>query len=244
MEIARVFPRKTNATPEDNLVFFGDPPSEINFNEAHISVTFTYDIPKAEMLYNKWSKVVKTKIGGAAFDDSGNEFVPNKYIKTGYVITSRGCNNNCWFCFTPKREGKIREIEIKDGWNVLDSNLLQCSDEHIKNVFKMLSRQKERVEFTGGLESKLLREWHINELWKIRPKQMFFAYDTNDGLEPLYEAGKKLRYADFTRAHLRCYVLIGFKNDTFEKARLRLLAAWDAGFLPMANTGALTVVVQ
>ena len=98
----------------------------------------------------------------------------------------------------------------------------------------MLQKQKNPVEFSGGLEAKLLKDWHVSLLWDLRPKQMFFAYDTPDDLEPLVEAGKKLNYANFTRNHCRCYVLIGYENDTFAKAKKRLLKTWEVGFMPMA----------
>ena len=52
MKIARVFPRKTAATPDDPLAFFGPPPMLAlpEIDEVHVSVTFTYDRPKAEAL--------------------------------------------------------------------------------------------------------------------------------------------------------------------------------------------------
>jgi hypothetical protein len=68
----------------------------------------------------------------------------------------------------------------------------------------------------------------------LRPEQLFCAYDTPDDLEPLIEAGKKLYRADFTRRHCRCYVLIGYPKDTLDGAEQRLVAAWCAGFMPMA----------
>ena len=47
------------------------------------------------------------------------------YMKPGYVITSRGCPNRCWFCAVPKREGyQLRELPVTDGWIVADDNLL------------------------------------------------------------------------------------------------------------------------
>lgn len=235
MEIARVFPRRTKASPDDPLVFFG-PPEIImpEFNTVHISVTFSYDVKRAEILAEQWGKIAHTTVGGPAVGDWGGDFVPGKYLKRGYVITSRGCPNNCWFCDVPRREGGIRELPITDGWNVLDSNLLACSDAHISAVFSMLKKQKRRPEFTGGLEAARLTNKHVAMLWDLHPKQMFFAYDTPDDLEPLIEAGRKLRYADFTRSHLRCYVLIGYPKDTIAKAKKRLLQTWKAGFLPMA----------
>lgn len=101
-------------------------------------------------------------------------------------------------------------------------------------VFSMLRKQDVSAVFTGGLEARLLKDWHVNELWYLTPQYMFFAYDTPDDFEPLVIAGKKLREANFTRGHCRAYVLIGHPADTMAKAEKRLLDTWDAGFLPMA----------
>jgi len=166
--------------------------------------------------------------------DPGGIFVPGRYLKKGYVITSRGCPNNCWFCDVPKREGALRELPVTSGHNLLDSNILACSEKHITEVFHMLKKQKATVQLTGGLEAARLDDWHTNMLWDLRPGQMFFAYDTPDDLEPLVEAGRKLRRANFTRSHCRCYVLIGWPSDTMYKAKKRLVQTWEAGFLPMA----------
>ena len=236
-KIARVFPRRTKMTPTDQLSFFGSPPFYIfeEMDEVHVSVTFSWDIDKGWKLFSEWEKrFLNTKIGGPAFADKGDEFIPGQYLQPGCVITSRGCPNKCWFCHVWKREGNIRELEITQGWNLLDSNLLACSDEHIKQVFKMLMKNDCPVHLTGGLEAARLKDWHISLLWDLRPSQIFFAYDTSDDLEPLVETGKKLGYANFTRHHLRCYVLIGGPDDSFDSARQRLMEAWTAGFMPMA----------
>ena len=236
--LARVFPRRTEGTPNDKLSFVGKPPqlvSDLGIEQVQISVTFSYDLPRVFDLVRTWETIAPVDVGGPAFDDPGGDFVPGQYLKRGYVITSRGCPNNCWFCSVPKREGRtVRELPITDGYNVLDSNLLACSDSHIKRVFEMLQKQKERAQFTGGLEAARLKEWHVALLWALRPAQIFMAYDTPDDLEPLIEAGRMLRYANFTRYHLRCYVLIGYPKDTMKKAERRLYQAYEAGFLPMA----------
>ena len=129
----------------------------------------------------------------------------------------------------------MRELPIRDGWNVLDDNLLACSEEHIRDVFAMLKRQPERVEFTGGLEAARLADWHVDLLADLKPKQMFFAYDTPDDYAPLVEAGKKLHRAWPHHGHaFRCYVLIGHHRDTFDAAEARLQQTIAAGFMPMA----------
>ena len=59
MKIARVFPRRTKATPDDPLAFTGSPPkgSLPDIKEVHVSVAFTYDMEKACQLAEQWMKL-------------------------------------------------------------------------------------------------------------------------------------------------------------------------------------------
>lgn len=236
--IIRVFPRRTEATPTDENVRIGFPGLfDAPADEIHISVTFSWDLPLAEKLAVAWSDYGTVTMGGPACGDRSGDFIPGMYLKNGYVITSRGCPNRCWFCNVWRREGQeIRELPITEGWNVLDDNLLACSDEHIRAVFAMLSMQDHRVEFTGGLEAAKLRPWHVEEFRKIHPKQLFFANDTPDDLEPLIVAGRMLLGAGFTTTShaLRAYVLCGYPRDTFDDAAARMQQTMSAGFMPMA----------
>ena len=237
MRVARVFPSRTRATPSDELSFTGPPglfPPEVD--EVHVSVTFSWDMRYAEMLAEQWRPIAPTKIGGPATGMPGGDFEPGRFVAPGYVITSRGCPNTCWFCDVWKRDGDITELPIMDGHNILDDNLLACSDEHVAAVFAMLARQSQPIEFTGGLEAARLEQWHVDAMADLKAKQMFFAYDTPDDLEPLRRAGEMLIKAGFTVAshRLRCYVLIGYPKDTFDAADQRILETIDAGFFPMA----------
>lgn len=235
--IARVFPRRTKATPQDEYTFTDEPglfvPEDIS--EVHISVAFTWDMGKAERLAYAWERIAPVKMGGPAFNQPGGEFVPGRYLGGGYTITSRGCPNRCWFCSVWKRENGLRELPICDGWNILDDNLLACSESHIRAVFAMLKRQKHRAVFTGGLEAKLLKPWHCELLADLNPEQMFFAYDTPDDFPPLDQASKLLKeYSLLTRHKARCYVLIGWKGDTMEQAEERFKQVLSLGMFPMA----------
>ncbi len=235
-KIIRVFPRKTKATPTDSLSFVGDPPLLFppEAEKVHISVSFEWDLREAERLQKQWEAIAPVEIGGPATGAAGGDFVTGQYLKEGYVITSRGCRNRCWFCSVWKREGKTRELAITEGWNILDDNLLDCSDKHVRAVFEMLKDQKHQAAFTGGLEAAILKEWHVQELKKVNPDQMFFAYDTESDRDPLHEAGKLLERYGFTKRKLRAYVLIGYPKDDFIDAEMRLWDTWDAGFMPMA----------
>jgi len=244
----RVFPRKTSATPSDNKVYFGGPELweyDGGDRDVKISCTFTFDKPKAEFLAKQWdTSGYHVSVGGPAYDDAGGEFIPGRFLRKGLVITSRGCNNNCWFCKVPKREGKLRELEIKDGWDLLDNNLLQCSRSHVVSVFNMLNRQDRRdannkrmgVKFTGGLESLELQDWHVDLIANLKPKpeMLYFAYDTLDDYDPLVEAAKKMKSIGFNNQRVGCYVLIGYPKDTIDKAFNRLQQVIDLNMMPYA----------
>ena len=238
MKLIRIFPRRTKATPMDENVVINRMPNLFDeADEIHISVAFTWDLPIAEKLYQSWRGIAPIFMGGPALNEKGGEFEPGLYLKNGYTITSRGCPNKCWFCSVWKREPELKELKIKPGYNILDDNLLACSDHHIKAVFKMLKLQNHRIEFTGGFEAKRFKEWHIDELLKIKLEQLFFAYDTPDDYEPLINVSKMLKSAGLKRngSHdIRCYVLIGYPNDTIEKAEKRIKQTIKAGFFPFA----------
>ena len=233
----RVFPRKTTWTPTDELSFVGDPP--LSFlrpppQPVHISVTFTWDIPEGERLLKAWSIYYgDVQLGGPAFDDPGGPFEPGRFVKNGVTITSRGCPKCCPFCFVPRREGKLRELPIRDGWILADNNLFACSKEHLERVFAMLRRQPEAAKFKGGLDATLLNDWHLELFESIRIRELWFACDTPKALMPLERVASMIER--YPRRSRRCYVLIGFNGESIDEAQDRLKSVYDLGFLPFAQ---------
>jgi len=237
LKLARVFPRKTKATPDDALAYYGPPDLFAEADEVHIDVTFTADKCRAETLAEDWRQVAPVRIGGVAYGDPGQEFVPGRYIKLGYTFTSRGCPRRCWFCSVWKRDPVPRLLPIQDGWNILDDNLLACPEPHVRAVFAMLRRQPRRIEFTGGLEARALEDYQVGLLADLRPQpNCFFAYDPGDPFDTLKSASDRLLAAGFTGCshRLRCYVLIGYPKDTFQLAEQRLRQMLGIGFTPHA----------
>jgi len=236
--IIRVFPRQTRATPDDELAAIDRAPDLFDqADEVHVSVTLTYDKPRAEKLAEQWRFVVPVKIGGVAYGDNSLEFLPGRYVKPGYTVTSRGCPRRCWFCGVWKKWPTPNVLPIYDGWNILDDNLLACPRQHVESVFAMLRRQHRRAEFTGGLEALALEDYQVELLSSLTPRpNCFFAYDPGDEFETLEHAARRLLCAGFTpQSHrLRCYVLIGFPKDTFDEAEKRLGDILRLGFTPMA----------
>lgn len=235
-----MFCNDTNNCPHDDYTFFGVPELWIPpHKEVHVSCTFTWDKPKAEYLAESWRAIgSKVKIGGPAYNDPGGEFTPGMYTRKGITTTSRGCPNQCKFCFVPKREGKLRELEIKEGNEIQDNNFLACSKEHRRKVYDMLRTQRQ-IEFIGGLEAARLTDWDLEEIRKLRIAELWFACDTPGSIKLITKTFKKLIEAGFTtkdgrpdRDKLRCYTLIG---DDMEENLNRLIAVYNAGALPYAQ---------
>jgi hypothetical protein len=240
MKLIRVFPRKTRATPDDELAYFGPPDMFAEADEVHVSVTFTQDKAIAERLAEQWKFVAPVKVDGVAYGNDSLEFIPGRYVKPGYTITSRGCPRRCWFCGVWKKWPTVNELPIYDGWNVLDDNLLAAKRPHVESVFDMLRQQKSptgRIEFTGGLEALSLQDYQVDLLASLKPRpNMFFAYDPGDAFETLESAASRMLAAGFTvQSHrLRAYVLIGFPKDTFAAAESRLHQMMSIGITPHA----------
>lgn len=232
-DIIRVFPRKTKWTPDDEFAFIGDPPlfrpPEM---PVKISVTFTWDIEEGKKLQRAWGQYYRdVQIGGPAFDDKGNGFVPGRFVKVGVIETSRGCPKKCPWCFVPEREGKLREIPITQGNIIIDNNLLACSQFHLVQVFKMLKKQKRGAEFKGGLDASLFNSFHNELLHSIHVNEMFFACDTTGAIKPLEKVANMIN--DFPYYKKRCFVMIG--RTSFEECEKRLKRVFELGFDPFAQ---------
>lgn len=237
--ILRVFPRRTSMTPTDLLAFVGAPPlfrpEADEVDEVHVSVAFTWDVEEGRRLRDAWAQYYPiVQIGGPAIDtEPPGEFTPGLYVRRGVTVTSRGCPRRCPWCFVPEREGAVRELEVKPGWVVQDNNFLATSRSHQEEVFEMLRCQKRAVSFPGGLDSRLLTGWTVEQLRTLKIGQVFFSADSEVGLENLKGVAQRLSF--LSRHELRCYVLLAFDGQSCEQALNRLEAVWDMGFMPFAQ---------
>lgn len=231
--IIRVFPRRTSMTPTDDYAFVGDPPMlRPEADEVHVSCAFTWDMAEVWRLQNAWSQYYEPVIiGGPAWDSYRPEFEPGLYVRPGVTFTTRGCNNQCPWCLAWKREGKLREIEIHAGSDILDNNVLQSSHGHWRNVVDML-RTQHSVRFSGGLDSRLLTDDIADDLRSLRVRCLFFACDSKEAIRPLAKA--KVLLEAFTMEQLRAYVLIAYDGETILEAQERLEAVYNLGFMPFA----------
>ena len=236
MRIARVFPRRTSATPDDEMAFVGDPPLFLPAaDEVHVSCAFTWDRPEAERLARAWARQgYKVMVGGPAYGSPAGEFTPGMYVKAGMTITSRGCVRQCPFCFVPGREGALRLLDFKSGWDILDNNLLACPRRHVEAVLDMLDGQPRAARFTGGIDARLCRPWFARRLSTMRVQILYTAYDVPGARPHVERAVKMLRDAGLTQRQVGCYVLVGQDGDSLEHAEARLEWVFQTGGTPFA----------
>jgi len=230
MKIARVFPTKTSMSPDDDHSYFGPPGLFVpEYDEIHISVSFTWDLKHANWLKQQWQRVAPVKIGGPALNGEGGEFTPGLYLRKGVIVTSRGCPNRCAWCFV---RSPLKELKIHEGNNIVDNNVLACSNKHLDRLFSMLQSQR-LIKFSGGFEPARVNQKIVDRLRSISLLQLYLAYDHVDNFKEVKRAIILLRKY-FKRYQIGCFVLIGFANDTMDQAEGRLRQILEIGAMPFA----------
>lgn len=235
--IIRVFPKRTNYTPDDDYVFIKLPKKDQiipEHKEVHISCSFTWDKADCEFIADKWRKKTNKPVilGGPAFGSPAEDFIQGMYIRKNIIFTTRGCNNNCPWCCVPKLEGKLRELPVCQGNIIQDNNFLQANKTHKDKVFDMLRTQR-GICFKGGLEVDLIDDHFISNITSLRISELWLACDTDARIPEFRKACEKLVNAGFSREKIKCYVLI--KGQDMDKDEARLRAVYEAGAMPFAQ---------
>ena len=156
---------------------------------------------------------------------------------TAYVFLTRGCPRNCGFCIVSGKEGRrSRQVaDLSEFWDgqreikLLDPNLLACPD-HEKLILQ-LADSRAWVDFTQGLDIRLVTPDNVALPNRVRAKMIHFAWDDpNVDLTPYFR-----RFPELTNIHdfrrLRVYVLVNY-NSTHEQDLYRVDTLRAMGFDP------------
>lgn len=187
--------------------------------------------------------------GREVFDSSKNQHLPKEiehiypdydlYPQYSYALgfLTRGCPRNCGFCIVGKKEGSIsfQTAELSEFYRnqneikLLDPNLLACR-EHEK-ILEQLAGSKAYIDFTQGLDIRLINSDNIRILNKIKVKMLHFAWD-----DPKQDLTEYFRYfAENTviksYRNKSVYVLTNF-NSTIAEDLYRIYTLRDMGFSP------------
>ena len=107
-----------------------------------------------------------------------------QFADTAYGFLSRGCPRNCGFCIVSGKEGarSVKNTDLAEFWRgqreikLMDANLLACPDRD--ELLKQLAESRAYVDFTQGLDCRLLNDDAIDALNRIRLKEIHFAWDS------------------------------------------------------------------
>lgn len=162
---------------------------------------------------------------------------------TAYGFLTRGCPRACHFCIVSCKEGRAsrKVADLSEFWNgqkyikLLDPNILACK-EHL-DLLKQLSDSKAYIDFTQGIDARLITENNIESLLNVKTKAMHFAFDYIEnekqilrGLK-IYSDAIGLTTKKHNKSDLAVYILTNY-NTTFEQDWYRVSKVRELGFSP------------
>lgn len=187
--------------------------------------------------------------GKEIFDNSKNQSLPDEveniypdyslYPDYKYAVgfLTRGCPRGCGFCVVGKKEGLCsRQVaDLSEFWRgqkeikLLDPNLLACKNH--EQILKQLADSKASIDFTQGLDIRLVNPDNIALLNNIKTKVIHFAWDNpKQDLTDYFKL-----FAEHTNiksdSNKSVYVLTNY-NSTIDEDLYRIYTLRDLGYLP------------
>lgn len=168
---------------------------------------------------------------------------------TAYGFLTRGCpygydtNNPCKknthdYCHVSMKEEfcSHKVANLDTFWRgqknivLLDPNITACSD--WKDLFQQLVDSKAWVDFSQGLDIRMMTEEKTEMLKQMKVKQVHFAwdrYEDKDIVLPKFEQFKRL--TGWNKRKLAVYVLVNY-NTTIKQDLERIYTLRDLGYWP------------
>ena len=160
-----------------------------------------------------------------------------QFAGTAYGFLTRGCPRGCGFCIVGEKEGRrsVAVADLSEFWRgekeikLLDANLLACPD--WERLLLQLAKSKAMVDFTQGLDVRLVTPEKVQLLNRVRTKMLHFAWDNpEDDLTGYFERFAKLSNVKDYRK-LRVYVLVNY-GSSHEQDLYRIYTLRSMGYDP------------
>ena len=218
---------------------------EGRYHLVYKSRVFTDTYSKDRYVVNNAGQVIQGGTGygpGPDLPDEIEHIYPDysiypQFSGIAYGFLSRGCPRCCGFCLVSDKEGRrsVHVADLSEFWGgqkeikLLDANLLACPD-HEKLILQ-LAESRAWVDFSQGLDIRLITPDNVVLLNKVRTKAVHFAWDNPDvDLTPYFR-----RFLDLTNIHSasrrRVYVLTNY-SSTHEQDLYRVETLRDMGYDP------------
>ena len=154
-----------------------------------------------------------------------------------YGFLTRGCPRNCGFCIVSGKEGRrSRKVaDLSEFWDrqkeikLLDANLLACPDH--ERLIGQLAESRALVDFSQGLDIRLITPDNVALLNQVRTKAVHFAWDNpNEDLTGYFRRFLELTAIKSDRRR-RVYVLTNY-GSTHEQDLYRVETLRSMGYDP------------
>lgn len=157
-----------------------------------------------------------------------------------YGFLTRGCPRGCDFCIVKDKEGECsnKVADLKEFWNgqkyieLLDPNILACKE--WKDLLQQLIDSKARVNFSQGLDIRLMTEEKAYMLSQIKVEKIHFAWDRYEDKDIIQPKFLQFRKNSTINAHnLQVYCIVGDRERKILPQDLeRIYWLRDNGFAP------------
>lgn len=135
-----------------------------------------------------------------------------------YGFLTRGCPRHCPFCIVSEKEGNTHTVaDLSEFWRgqkeimLMDSNI--TASKECEKHFESLIKTKALINFTGGLDVRLLTDKGAAQLNEMKTSMIHFAWDNYE--MGTYEKLKRIRpLLNKASRNIRVYVLTNFNTTT------------------------------
>lgn len=215
------------------------------FDVVYKSRVFTDTYSKDNITVRNAGQVIKGGTGygpGSDLPDEIEHSYPDyslypQYSETAYGFLSRGCPRGCGFCIVGGKEGrKSRKVaDLSEFWRgqreikLMDANLLACPDH--EKLLLQLAESRALVDFSQGLDIRLITRDNVALLNQVRTKTVHFAWDNPD--EDLTRYFQQfLEWTSIKNPRLRRVYLLTNYGSTHEQDLYRVETLRQMGFDP------------
>ena len=215
------------------------------FDVVYKSRVFTDTYSKDSITVRNAGQVIKGGTGygpGSDLPDEIEHSYPDyslypQYSETAYGFLSRGCPRGCGFCIVGGKEGrKSRKVaDLSEFWRgqreikLMDANLLAGPDH--ESLLLQLAGSRALVDFSQGLDIRLITRDNVALLNQVRTKAVHFAWDNPD--EDLTRYFRQfLEWTSIRNPRLRRVYLLTNYGSTHEQDLYRVETLRQMGFDP------------
>lgn len=160
--------------------------------------------------------------------------------QTCFGFLTRGCPRGCTFCHVAPKEGQksYKVADLDEFWRgqghieLLDPNLLACHES--KDLLQQLINSGARVNFSQGLDIRMMTDEKAEMLSQIKVDKIHFAWDRYEDKDIIIPKFKNFRsHTNIRNKDLQVYVLCGDKQKRVMPEDLyRIYWLRDNGFAP------------